>query len=312
MESNNGKNKNIHILILVLVLIVVALVVTLILVLNSNDEDKNKDVETDDTKPKEEEKVEEEKVEAEKSIKLDDSLDYVYDAEYKYDNKYIEFKVANTVDSEEKITDFGIEVTYTKGTQYLSNLKVPYININSSDASTVNKELEELYLEYAKQFDACAKNKDRKCSQILTYQTYLNDDILSIVVIDSLWSSTRYDLNYRTYVFDLADGKLLKYNDILNKLGYNKDTTLTIMEAELRNKVKEVYPDSEKTFYCDCSCYCTASCADEAVKLLNDSINNDTINVFVNDEGVLSVLAIPYYDGTEFGISDKFLLEIRK
>ncbi|UKI27475.1 MAG: hypothetical protein L6V91_02320 [Bacilli bacterium] len=73
------------------------------------------------------------------------------------------------------IDRYGLSVSGRIGKQYLSDLKVPYLNINSDYAKASNEEIKKIYIEYAKRFDACAEidqDKAVSCSQILTYKTF--------------------------------------------------------------------------------------------------------------------------------------------
>lgn len=305
----NEKKKNIIILLLVVIILVLLVIMGLLL--------KNQ-INLSSNQASEENL---ESLEEQLGIKIDDDLDYVYDANYSYNNEYTEFYRAsyNHENVTRKISNFGIEVEYTDGMQYLSNLKVPYININTSDAASANQELETLYLENAKTFDTCAKDQEISCSQILTYRTYTYRDVLSVVVIDSIQGTSKWVLNYHIYNFDLTTGNILKYNDLLSKLGYDKEGTLSKMESLLKNKMDELYESINVDLSRACregvsnnGDYNEISCYDKANELLENSIQDDSVLVFVNNEGNLNVLAVAYYDTVQDGTVNKYLLEVTK
>lgn len=305
----NEKKKNIIILLLVVIILVLLVIMGLLLknqINLSSNQGLGENLES---------------LEEQLGIKIDDDLDYVYDANYSYNNEYTEFyRVSyNHENVTRKISNYGIEVEYTDGMQYLSNLKVPYININTNDAANANQELETLYLENAKTFDSCAKDKEISCSQILTYRTYTYRDVLSVVVIDSIQGTSKWVLNYHIYNFDLTTGNILKYNDLLSKLGYDKEVTLSKMESLLKNKMDELYEsinvDLSRTcreVVSDNGDYNEISCYNKANELLENSIQDDSVLVFVNNEGNLNVLAIAYYDTVQDGTVNKYLLEVTK
>ena len=140
------------------------------------------------------------------SIKINELKDYVYDAEYKYNNKYTEYNRNGTEKIEDSNIDYyGISVK-APGIDYLKNLKVPYININSRDAQIANNEMEYLYLKYAKDFDSYAEENNNQtgpsCSQILTYRTYKYNNILSVITIDSIACTSPYVFNYNVYNYE--------------------------------------------------------------------------------------------------------------
>ena len=206
--------------------------------------------------------------------------------------------------------------------QYLSNLKVPYININTYDAGQANKEIEMLYLDSAKTFDACADEANSSsitssCSQILTYRTYKYNDILSVVVISGGQSTAPWVLEYNIYNFDLTTGNLLDYDSLLTKTGYDKNETLAKMKNLLKNKMDELWgkhADMSNAcgydgLYFD---YTGTSCYEKANEILEDSIEDDSVLFFVNNEGNLNILTIPFYSGVQNGEMNKYLFEVAK
>lgn len=309
MKNEKGKNIIIALLLIIIILLLVVIALALTGKLTPNKQETNNQDQQEETS----------------SMKVKSNKDYVYDASYKSNNQYTEFNrpADDNKNSTQKISNYGIEVEYTNGMQYLSNLKVPYININTLDATKANQELETLYLEKAKTFDACAKEaiespRDPSCTQILTYKTYQYNNILSIVVIDSTQATSKWVLNYHIYNFDLTTGTLLSYDNLLSKLNYDKEQTLVKTENVLKNKMDELYkPVGDLSKACrelenngldskEVSCY------DKANKLLEKSIADNSILFFVNNEGNLNILAVAYYDGAQDGTENKYLLEISK
>ena len=211
----------------------------------------------------------------ETSIKLDDNKDYVYDADYTnlYDNKYTEY------------TGYGEN-------EKISNIKIPYINISSYDAGVANGELQSLYVERAKNFDQCAI-ESHDCSYSTSYTTYKYNDILSVVV--EYRDPKIYE--FKTYNFDIKTGKKITYDEMISRLGYNENTIL----AEEKKAIK-IYMDSVGSkFNVDLTtnCYYTdnlKNCYDIAYKILNDYIANETISYFVDKDGNLNIITIPYTD----------------
>lgn len=301
MHRESGKN--IAVVVLILTIIVLAFTAFLSLKKEVNLNDDSND--TNDTNV-------DNKVEV--NLKIDKDKEYIYDANYSYDNKYQEFDRKLGGNEEVSIDNFGIPVKLTYGKQYLTNLKAPYINLNSEDASRLNNAIEQLYMDYAKQFDICALdtlNGNSGCSQILTYKTYMYNDILSLVIIHTMQTTAPAILNYNTYSIDLTTGKILSYDDVLSRLNYNSDATLEKMKQMLKNKMDSLYlnvaGDLTKACLVNGINY---NCYERAGELLEDSINNNTINFFVNNSGLLNVLVIPYYDGVQNGNINKYLLEI--
>jgi hypothetical protein len=281
MKKGNGKN----IIIILLIVIVVALVALCVYYKLKLDAADSKDNVTSN-----EPKVEE-------SIKIDDSKDYVYDATYSYSNKYTEYNAWEVGDdSIEHLSDFGIDVEYHSNTQYLKNLIVPYININSDDAKNANKTLKELYEKYAKQFDECgelAESRDNgpSCTQILTYRTYSYNNILSIVVIDSSQSTSAFRLNYTIFNFDLKTGKKLSYSELLSKLGYDESESQSDIKALIKKKLPNLPGNDNDKF--PNSCYDKngnfTNCYDLSYSLFDDSIKDGSTLAFSDNDGRLNI-----------------------
>jgi len=227
--------------------------------------------------------------ETKKLEKEDESKDYVYEASYSYENKYQTYKEFPNVKDEIKKINYGIEVEYREGTQYLEDLRVPYINIKTEVAQKVNEQIKNLYLEYALSFDTNAKIVNDKedlpvARHILTYQTYIHQDILSVIIIYDKEATSNWNLQYMTYNFDLKTG---------NVLGYEKETAQTELEELIGEKIKSLWTEyqiklpvsEQERFILD------------AKESLQESIASKKVLMFVKD-GNLNVLERISY-GTE-------------
>ena len=225
--------------------------------------------------------------------KLDESKDYLYDADYTgvYKNKYTE---------------------YTRGTtiEKLSDLKVPYININSYYAGVANSEFKELYKEYASAFDGCAVSTVG-CSLKLTYKTYRYNNILSIVIANGIQSTAPMVLDYKTYNFDLKTGNEITYDEMITRLGYDKNTLLDKEKEAIKKKIDETNRfnyDLTKT----CGGVVEENCYDKAYKILEDSINDNSILYFADENGKFNIIAIPYTRLAQNSDVRKYVFTIEK
>lgn len=251
------------------------------------------------------------------TIKLDDDLDYVYDADYSYNNKYTEFDrlFAGEESGKRTIDYYGIDVEYNMGKQILSDLKVPFINIKSADADNVNQKIKNLYIEEAKKFDNCAEEANKgvesgpSCSQILTYRTYIYEDILSVIVIDSTQSTGHWILNYNIFNFDLNSGDLINFDKMLSKVDYNKENTFNKLKDQIKNKMDELYGSK---FDLNNACSNNSNCYDKAYEILDNDIKNNSLKYFIDNNGKLNVLVIPYCDIVENGNVNHYLVIVEK
>lgn len=250
----------------------------------------------------------------EKSIKIDDSKNYVYDANYKYDGQqFTEYKRYDD-DSRDEIDDilkFILKTSFNN----LSDLKAPYINIKSDDTTKVNDEIKNIYLEKLKLFDKCAlENKEKtdfpSCSIMFDYRNFESKDIISIVVGTSTQSTSVPFTTYYTYNFDKKTGKLLKYDEVLSKLGYTKDSVLEKVKSSIKGRMNE-----KLTFISDLTTGCPNSnsysekpnCYEISYAIYNNSVSENKLSFFVNNEGNLGIITPLYFEGQN-GTSNKTVI----
>ena len=292
MDTNNLENKKSNTLVIVILILIILGVIALVCYLFFSKKEMKKNNQSD---------ISVEKV----SIKLDNTKDYVYDATYKYNNKYTEYSfdeaknkvvVNNEVTAKDKIethNDSTLSYKYNSTVQHLEDLKVPYININSDDAKKVNQELEKLYISYAKKFDNNAEQKDEDgeyygpdvmCTQVLTYKNFTSNNILSIVTIDYGVCTSQPIQQYHTYNFDLTTGKLLSYKDIYTKVGIKENEMENKVEQAIINKQKEIMKNDDyfetnfETF------------KNESITNYKNSIYNNTNKYYLDKDNKLNII----------------------
>lgn len=305
---NEEKKKN---LLIICLIIITLMLLTLVILLSTgviktskNNEELNNNLPKNET-------IEEENNNINTNENNQDN-NYVYDANYSYNNQYTESKryTYNEPEGKKTIDRFGISVEFNYGTQYLKDLKVPYININSNDAITANNEIKQIYEYYAKLFDVCAEDKQVGCSIILTYKTYTYNNILSLVIVHGSQATSTWVLSYKTYNFDITTGNLLNYNETLSTLGYDNNNTLTKAKEKIKNKMDEIWKPNINDLTTACSN--NTNCYEKAYELIEKSINENSILFFANNEGKLNLLLIPYFDGALNGTEHHYLIEIDK
>ena len=177
-------------------------------------------------------KKEETKTEENKELvkKYDDNKDYVYDGEYKGDFS----KESYTTDLNE---------TYNS-----KDLKAPYFNIDSSDASNSNKEINETYLNAVRIFNQGVNDKSTYIK--LSYKKYENDDIISAILKYEMGDIGVSNPIYYTYNFNKKDGKLLTFDESVSlaKIDNIDDKVKKAIKKELNKQMGDnpnVYPEGE-------------------------------------------------------------------
>ena len=124
------------------------------------------------------------------AIKIDKDLEIVYDANY---------------------DDKGLVPSYTKdyGVFYLSDVVVPFINIDSSDAAIVNNQIKDIYNELLKSYER-GINDSFTFIKYCNYTFDVSNDLLTVKFNYGISNSTSIDDIKHEYNFDLSNGKLIK------------------------------------------------------------------------------------------------------
>lgn len=198
-------------------------------------------------------------------LKLDNNKDWVYDASYNLPTN--------------KESYYG----YLDHTKLISasDLIVPYININSNDAKNVNQEIYKLYEELINKFNE--NLKEEVWFTLVEYKTYLNSNILSVVITTELAGTSVPVYEYYTYNFNLNNGKLLSYKELYKNLGYN--------DEDIENKVKQsiIKILKEKSFEDENS-------KNNSINNYKDSLKDNSIRYFLNEDKKINItvnLSIP-------------------
>lgn len=211
------------------------------------------------------------------NIKKDVNKDYVYDAEY----------AINTIKDSYKLSNGD-------GTKVISSkdIEVPYINIDSEDVSKINDELYSLQQEMVKEFN---ENVDSgQFYYTASYNQYINNNILSLVVITESGGTNIPSFKYYVYNIDLSTGKTLTFNQIVSKNNLNITNVGNIIKSKLEKLVKE-HPaniDSCKFGFRDGQ---NQTPLEAVIDEYNDNLANDSFVGYVDANGDLHVIATIYF-----------------
>ena len=206
------------------------------------------------------------------TLKADSAKDWVYDADY------------NLPTNKESYYGFSDHSRLVKA----SDLIVPYININSSDATKANQEIYKLYEQLINKFNE--NLKEEIWFTTVKYSTYVNNNIISVLITTETAGTDVPLYEYYTYNFNLENGKLLSYSEAYEKLGYNQNSIKDKAINAITNAMKEKYNESDFNNYNNKSIdNYTTSVSDEKIKYYID--NNNKLNIIVT-------LVIPAGRGT--------------
>lgn len=132
-------------------------------------------------------------------LKLYNEFELVYNAEYAY-----EVSQNNYTDTKNNI-------------RYYTDIVIPYININSEDAKSINEDIKELNDSLVKEYENNLINNEYYVKSNYSYVIY--DDILSLVVKITRNDEKNQEYNeYKTYNINLDTKKKMTYLELLNSL----------------------------------------------------------------------------------------------
>lgn len=194
--------------------------------------------------------------------KLDNNKDWVYSANYTL-----------STDKESYTTTSGELVS-------VKNLIVPYINIDTSEAKSVNTEIYKLYESLIDEYNIISKWENPASTIKAEYNTYINNDILSVIIITTITGTDVPLYKYYTYNFNLINGNLLSYEDVYKINGFNANNIDDKANQAITNYMKKEY-----SFIPDFDTYNNMS-----ISNYKASINNNKINFFIGENKKLNVI----------------------
>lgn len=147
----------------------------------------------------------------------------------------------NSLSAEEMVKN--AEFTYSVSGSYkneatekeysLNSIVLPYFLFETEDAKNVNKEMEKLYQTLAKEFEESLNGKKDKFVETW-YDVIKVKKFLSIKVTVQRIDENGENYTYYTYVFDLDDLELLKYDNLISKLEIPNSELESKIEASIR------------------------------------------------------------------------------
>lgn len=214
--------------------------------------------------------------------KLDDTKDWVYDAEY---TKNV------TADSYS---------TYYE-TYYAKDIVVPYINVNSSYANTANSDIKKVFDEAIKSYNDGVSDKMTYVDEC-GYKKYVTDNSLSVILTYGVGATDVVHPKYYTYNIDLKTGNQLSYGEVYNIAGLSssnidskvENAITKIMQDKLKNLKDPQKDTGDGSYYPDGTNFNTYN--NESISNYKKSISNNTLKYFLSDNGKLNIvvkLSIP-------------------
>lgn len=197
--------------------------------------------------------------------KLDNSKDWVYDAEYE-----------KNVFAESYQTDHGTMA-------YASEIVVPFINVDSTYASESNNEIKTVFDSAVEAYNDGYSDRMLYIDEC-SYTKYFENDYLSVALVFGVGATDVPSHSYYTYNVDLKTGNELSYMDIYELVGLNNSNITSKVELAIENKLKDILGDYSNEYrYFD-------TAKNESVNNYNESVNNNTIQYFLSEDKKLNII----------------------
>ena len=187
------------------------------------------------------------------ALKIDSTKEWVYNADY------------NLPTNEDSYYGFSDHSKLIKA----SDLIVPYININSSDAKTANQEIYKLYELLINKFNENLKEKIWFTT--VEYSSNINNDIISIMIKTTSAGT-----------FDVTNGNILSYQDAYKLVNINDSTIENVVEQKIKNELKD-YPQSSYE-----------EALNGSIDNYKKSVNDKSIKYYFDSTGKLNVIVTLY------------------
>lgn len=184
---------------------------------------------------------------------------------------------------ENKLSIFSY-TTLGNDTYKISDIKVPYININSEDAKQTNEEIEKTYKELIQEFEENANEDETMSYTVASYKSYINKDILSVVIEVEKGGTYLPIYEYYTYNFNLKTLELCDYDEIFKVSGNTQSNIKEKLEKAIKEieEVQGLEEDMKKEPINTGIQYYNKSVKDSSLQYYLD--NNNKLNIVVEIE----------------------------
>ena len=167
-------------------------------------------------------------------------------------------------------------------TYYAKDIIAPFININSNDATMVNEEIKGVFDEAINRYNEGVENITSFVT--INYEKFIDNNIASVNFSYGKGGTDVIRPDYYTYTFDLTTGKIMSFEELYQKFGFNKNQIDMKIKEEITDEVNDIFEDSFRN--------------ENSTNYINESINNyeknledNTLRYFVNDDGELCIIA---------------------
>ena len=172
------------------------------------------------------------------------------------------------------------EIAYK--TYYAKDIIVPFINIDSNDASKANDEIKEVFDKAINFYNEGVENKTNFVS--IDYEKFIDNNIASVNLWYGKGGTDVIRPDYYTYTFDLTTGKIMSFEELYQKFGLNKNQVDMKIKEEITDEVNDIFEDSFRDIN-------NTTYINESIDNYEKNLEDNTLKYFVNDDGELCIIA---------------------
>lgn len=122
---------------------------------------------------------------------------------------------------------------------YTVNAQIPILNINHEKAKAINADIKSEFYDKA---NSVMRKKDGKTIYTVTYASFVNGNVLSIVIKSSLKEEEKAEkVTVKTYNYSIADNQMVTLADLIRE----KETTIDAVQTTITNDVKKAYTNAK-------------------------------------------------------------------
>lgn len=263
MNNEGVRKNNIGLIVIIVILIIIIVIMGTIIVKNYYTADNNK---------KNQNNINNKKI----TNKIDINKEYVYDAGYK--NK----------DVKESYVDVS------NVNRYASDLRFPYLNVNTDIAKQINNEIKKTYDELILKYKDLSEEEESE-SIVSNYFYNIYNNIISIVIDIERYGTSDVQHTYYTYNYDLKNNQRLSYKELYSQLRdtdydikFDDSNINELVKQAIQNNVRRLYisqEEYEKHFESD---------VEKSYKEYEESLLNNKLLYFVDSYGRLNLITKIY------------------
>lgn len=147
--------------------------------------------------------------------------------------------IATSNQVQELVTDAFAYSGTTKDSNNTSvSYKIPKININSSDATKINNEIDEEITSKVKEMITEINEGHTPATNKISYKFYINDDILSVITKSDYANDVEL---YLVYNININTGKSISNEELINKKGMTKEQFEEKLTSAVKSEFVNIY-----------------------------------------------------------------------